>query len=94
MAFKNIDMVKFLQCVDLPLKHLFGWPVFERLQINDFDGNLLFAFLINSSEYTWAVAFAYEISKPIRVIFYFFPHFIIVWSEPHSNLLYLELNKL
>jgi hypothetical protein len=77
VALEYIGMVKFLECVYFPLQHfLFGLTLYG-FDVNNFDGNSLFIFLIKSSVNDRAEALSDNILEAVRVIFNFFPKIII-----------------
>lgn len=71
-------MTKFLQSIDLSLKHLSSSSIFKGLKVDNLDCYLFFISFIDATEYTRAVPFAYQVSETVGIIFDFLPHLVIV----------------
>jgi hypothetical protein len=49
VALEYVGVVEFLQCLDLPLQHFFFWFALNGPDIDDFNGDFLFGFIVGSS---------------------------------------------
>jgi len=49
MTFEYVRMIKFFKCINLSLKHFFLWFALDSFNINDFNSDWLFIFLIDAS---------------------------------------------
>lgn len=77
VAFKDVGMVEFFECIDFAFEHFFLWFALYGLDIDDFDGDGLLIFLIDASVDDGAEAFADDVSETVWVVFNFFSEIII-----------------
>jgi hypothetical protein len=65
VAFENVDMVNFLQCINLTFEHLPSRAVGDRFEVDDFDRNHFFGFLVQTSEHARTEPFADQIVQSV-----------------------------
>ena len=77
VAFKDVGMIEFFECINLALKHFFLGFALDGLDIDDFDGDGLLVFLVDASVDDRTETFADDVLETVGVVFYFFSEIII-----------------
>lgn len=77
VAFEDVGVVEFFEGVNFPLQHFFLWFALDRLDVDDFDGDGLFGFLVDAPVDDRTETFADDVFEAVRVVFDFFPKIVI-----------------
>lgn len=72
MAFKNIDMVKLFESVDLTLKHTFLRFSLNSSDVNHFNSYFLFSFVVSSAIDHRAETSANNVLESVGIVLNFF----------------------